>query len=70
MTNRILKLFRKGWGSLKAWEIAMDYSPADYADERIRWLEHEVKQLKDALRRPRSGAIDGGSEPSASARET
>jgi hypothetical protein len=72
MTNRTGKLLRKGWNSFLAWAMAMDYSTVDYANDRIRGLEHEVKQLKDDLTRTRmsAGAADGGFEPKPPLRET
>jgi uncharacterized small protein (DUF1192 family) len=50
----------------------MDYSPVDYSNDRISWLEHEVEQLKAELMRTRMsvGSADGGFDPSAPARET
>jgi hypothetical protein len=39
-----------------AWVTAMDYSAADYTDDRIRALEREVTQLKDEIRRTRVSA--------------
>ncbi len=44
-----------------AWEAAMDYSAADYTNDRIGGLEREVEQLKDELGRTRmsAGATDG-----------
>ena len=62
MTNGALALLRKLWASLMAWEAAMDYSAADYTNDRIGGLEREVEQLKDELRRTRmsAGAADGG----------
>jgi uncharacterized small protein (DUF1192 family) len=71
MTNGALALLRKLWASLMAWEAAMDYSAADYTNDRIGGLEREVEQLKDELRRTRmsAGAADGGFEPVLLARE-
>ena len=65
MTNRTEKLLRKGWDAILAWAMAMDYSTVDYANDRIRGLEHEVKQLKDEIRRARSpaGTADGAPNP-------
>jgi hypothetical protein len=67
MTNGAMALLRKRWASLMAWAAAMDYSAADYINDRIDGLEREVEQLKDELRRTRmsAGAADGGFEPSA-----
>jgi hypothetical protein len=64
MTNRTMKFFPKVWDSLRRWETAMDYSAGDYTDDRIRWLEQEVKTLKEELRRTRAsaGTADGGFE--------
>jgi hypothetical protein len=55
-----------------AWVTAMDYSAADYTDDRIRALEREVTQLKDEIRRTRvsAGTADGGPNPGSPARET
>ena len=71
MTNGALALLRKLWASLMAWAAAMDYSAADYTNDRIGGLEREVEQLKDELRRTRmsGGAADGGSETVLLARE-
>ncbi len=71
MTNGALALLRKLWASLMAWEAAMDYSAADYTNDRIGGLEREVEQLKDELRRTRmsAGAADGGFETVLLARE-
>jgi hypothetical protein len=52
MTNGAVALLRKRWASLIAWMAAMDYSAADCTNDRISWLEREVEQLKDELRRP------------------
>ena len=52
MTNGAVALLRKRWASLMAWAAAMDYSAADYTNDRIGGLEREVEQLKDELRRP------------------
>src|SRR5262249_62055756 len=62
MTNGAVALLRKRWASLIAWEAAMDYSAADYTNDRIGGLEREVEQLKDELRRTRMSAeaADGG----------
>jgi len=51
---------------------AMDYSAADYTDDRIRALEREVTQLKDEIRRTRvsAGTADGRPNPGAPARVT
>jgi hypothetical protein len=67
MTNGAVALLRKRWASLMAWVAAMDYSAADYTNDRIGGLQREVEQLKDELRRTRisAGATDGGFEPSA-----
>jgi hypothetical protein len=64
MANRTVKLFRKVWDSLRRWETAMDYSAGDYANDRIPWLEQEVKNLKEELRRTcnSAGTCDGGFE--------
>jgi hypothetical protein len=61
MTNGAVALLRKRWASLIAWVAAMDYSAADYTNDRIRGLEREVEQLKDELRRTQmsAGAADG-----------
>jgi hypothetical protein len=50
----------------------MDYSPVDYTNNRISWLEQEVDQLKAELMRTRMsvGSADGGFDLSAPARET
>jgi len=50
----------------------MDYSAADYTNDRIGGLEREVEQLKDELRRTQmsAGAAEGGFEPSAPSRGT
>jgi hypothetical protein len=55
-----------------AWVTAIDYSAVDYTTDRIRGLEHGVKQLKDEVRRTcrSAGTVVGGFEPSAPARET
>ena len=62
MTNGAVALLRKRWASIMAWVAAMDYSAADYTNDRIGGLEREVEQLKDELRRTRmsAGAADGG----------
>ena len=67
MTNGAVALLRKRWASLMAWAAAMDYSAANYTNDRIGGLEREVEQLKDELRRTRmsAGAADGGFESSA-----
>jgi hypothetical protein len=72
MTNGTVKLLRKGWDSLITWATAMDYSAVDYTNDLIRGLEHEVKELKDEVRRSRmsAGTADGGFDPSTPARET
>jgi hypothetical protein len=72
MTNGAVALLRKRWASLIAWVAAMDYSAADYTNDRIGGLEREVELLKDELRRTRmsAGAADGGFEPSAPSRGT
>jgi hypothetical protein len=72
MTNGTVKLLWKGWDSVLAWAMAMDYSAVDYASERIDRLEHEVKQLKDELRRTRMSAeaTDGEFHPNTPVRET
>jgi hypothetical protein len=36
-----------------AWVMAMDYPAFDYTNDRIRGLEHEVKELREELRRTR-----------------
>jgi hypothetical protein len=54
MTNGAVALLRKRWTSLRAWVAAMDYSAADYTNDRIGGLEREVEQLKDELRRTRT----------------
>ncbi len=56
MTNGALALLRKLWASLMAWEAAMDYSAADYTNDRIGGLEREVEQLKDELSRAAAAA--------------
>jgi hypothetical protein len=51
--------FRRLWQTLAAWERAMDYSPYDYALDRVGALEHEVLGLKEqvaSLRRDRGTA--------------
>ena len=53
MKNRTMELLRKGWDSLKLWAAAMEYTYADYTNDRIGWLEHEVEELKAELRRIR-----------------
>ena len=53
MTNRTIGLRRRGWDLLKQWLAAMEYSYADYTNERISWLEHEVGVLKGELKRIR-----------------
>ena len=53
MTNGAVALLRKRWASLIAWVAAMDYSAADYTNDRIGGLEREVELLKDELRRTR-----------------
>jgi non-heme chloroperoxidase len=45
MTNGAVALLRKRWASLIAWVAAMDYSAADYTNDRIGGLEREVEQL-------------------------
>jgi len=45
MTNGAVALLRKRWASLMAWVAAMDYSTADYTNDRIGRLEREVEQL-------------------------
>ena len=71
MTNGAVVLLRKRWTSLMVWVAAMDYSAADYTNDRIGRLEREVEQLKDELRRTRmSAGADGGFEPSAPCRGT
>jgi len=50
MTNAAVALLRKRWASLMAWLAAMDYSAADYTNDRIGGLEREVEQLKNELR--------------------
>ncbi len=68
MTNGALALLRKLWTSLMAWEAAMDYSAADYTNDRIGGLEREVEQLKDELRRTRMSA--GAADPIGGRRST
>jgi hypothetical protein len=72
MTNGIVKLLRKGRDWLKTLVAAMEYSSFDYTNDRISGLEHELKQLKNELRKTRMSArtADGGFDPSAPARET
>jgi hypothetical protein len=64
MTAGAMELLRKGWASLVAWATAMDYSAFDYTNDRIRRLEHEVKELKDEIGRTRisAGTADRGFE--------
>ena len=71
MTNGAVALLRKRWASLIG-VATMDYSAADYTNDRIGGLEREVELLKDELRRTRmsAGAADGGFEPSAPSRGT
>jgi hypothetical protein len=66
-----MERLRKGRDFLMAWVTAMDYSAVDYTDDRIRELEHQVKQLRDELMQTRMAAeaAGGGFEPSAPARE-
>jgi hypothetical protein len=54
MTNRNAGFFTRAWQTLKAWEEALDYSPLDYALDRIGGLEREVAELKDELHQVRS----------------
>jgi hypothetical protein len=51
---------------------AMDDSAVDYTNDRIRGLEHEVRQLRAELRRTRmsAGTFGGGFESNVPARET
>src|SRR5882672_4224451 len=65
MTNAAVARLRKRWALFVAWVAAMDYSAADYTNDRIGRLEREVGQLKDELRRTRmsAAAADGGCEP-------
>ena len=67
MTNGAVALLRKRWASLIAWVAAMDYSAADYTNDRIGGLEREVEQLNE-LRRSRmsAGAADGVCVPKTS----
>ena len=71
MTNGAVALLRRRWASLMAWVAAMDYSAADYTNDRIGGLEREVELLKDELRRTHmsAGAADGGFETVLLARE-
>jgi hypothetical protein len=64
MTTGTVKLLRNVWDSLRRWEAAMDYSAVDYTNDRIHWLEQEVKNLKEEVRRTRksAGTDDGGFE--------
>jgi hypothetical protein len=57
MTNAAVALLRRRWASLMAWVAAMDYSAADYTNDRIGGLEREVEQLKDELTRTRTPGI-------------
>ena len=70
--TELWRFLRKRWASLMAWVAAMDYSAADYTDDRIAGLEREVEQLKAELRRTRrfAGAADDSCEPSAPCRGT
>ncbi|MEH2566199.1 hypothetical protein [Bradyrhizobium sp. AZCC 2289] len=72
MTNGTVKILRKGRDWLKTLVAAMEYSSFDYTIDRISGLEHELKQLKNELRKIRMSAriADGGFDPSAPARET
>ena len=54
MTNSKAGFFGRAWQTLKAWEEALDYSPFDYALDRIGRLEREVAVLKNELRQVRS----------------
>jgi len=48
---------RRAWRALCSWEHAMDYSPHDYAFDRISKLEREILALKAETRRlPSDGA--------------
>jgi tRNA U34 5-carboxymethylaminomethyl modifying GTPase MnmE/TrmE len=64
MTNRTANLLRKVLDSLKRWEASMDYSDNDYTNDRVRWLEQEVENLKKELGQTRTsvGTGDGGFE--------
>jgi hypothetical protein len=64
MTSGTVEHLRKEWASLRAWVIAMDYSAADYTNDRIGGLEREVEQLKEEIRRIHmsAGAGDGSPE--------
>jgi len=72
MTNGTVKLLRKGRDWLKTLVAAMEYSSFDYTNDRISGLEHELKQLKNELRKTgmSTRTADGGFDPSAPARES
>jgi hypothetical protein len=42
-----MEYIRRAWKWLTALITAMDYTADDYIFDRIRGLEHEVRQLKD-----------------------
>jgi hypothetical protein len=44
---------RAAWGALSAMMLAMDYSHAEYVDDRLRYLEQEVARLKAAAEQDR-----------------
>ena len=41
--------FQRVWRALLDWQQAMDYSPYDYALDRVGTLEREVRELKDQV---------------------
>lgn len=42
--------FRRAWQALMAWEQTMDYSPYDFALDRVGALEREVLELRDEVK--------------------
>jgi hypothetical protein len=56
-------LWRRAIETIRAWENAMDYTPYDYALDRIGALERQVSQLRDELRAmPAVNWVDGRAE--------
>jgi len=43
-------MFRRLIDDLMAWAMALDYSSAEYTDDRIARLEKQVAELRDELR--------------------
>ena len=63
MTKAIVEkpgAFQRVWQTLLAWEQAMDYSPYDFALDRVGALEREVLELRDEVKTLRA---HGGSAP-------